>query len=174
MNKLKGYSLWIIPEDAVYEKYRSVINSLSLKFATPVFEPHITLCGQIEISKDEILKKTAELAKSVKPFPVLLSGFDMQTSYYRALYVTVEISQHIINTYEKTLKMFNIMKKPPYIPHLSLLYGNLPHNIKQTIVEDITGYDTASFTAGSVHVVSTSGNIYEWCRVREFPFLNKE
>jgi hypothetical protein len=72
------------------------------------------------------------------------------------------------------LKIFNLRKKSPYIPHLSLLYGNLSPEIKRTVIEDIIGKDAVSFTAGSVHVVSTSGNADKWYRVREFSFSRKE
>lgn len=81
-----------MPEEDVYERYCTIILSLSKKFSSPVFEPHVTLYGQIDMSKDEILRKTSVFARPEEQVPVLLSGFDMQTSFYRALSITVEMT----------------------------------------------------------------------------------
>jgi 2'-5' RNA ligase len=56
----------------------------------------------------------------------------------------------------------------PYMPHLSLMYGEFPVYLKEEIISRI-GELEMSFTPESIHLFSTLGEPAGWHRIRELP-----
>jgi len=52
MSKAKGYSLWLMPTEEVYDGLNTIISQLSRKYSTQYFKPHVTLIGEILGSED--------------------------------------------------------------------------------------------------------------------------
>lgn len=163
-----GHTLWLMPKGKVYEKFSNIINRLAKQYNTPVFEPHITLLGEFMHPADECIKKTKQLVAGQKPFVVNLKEIGFQNFFFRALFVYAEKSQPLINLHHKSKEIFN-MEIPPYMPHLSLLYGNFPQTIKDKIVKDIGQNQSDQFEVNSVFLVK-GGEIKDWQIIEEFPF----
>ena len=48
------YSIWAIPPDPINSKLRDIIRNLSNDFNGPIFEPHMTILGNIELDLQQI------------------------------------------------------------------------------------------------------------------------
>lgn len=59
-------------------------------------------------------------------------------------------------------------KTQKYIPHLSLMYGNFPSELKEKIIAEIGKDFNMNFEIKSIHLFSTLGEPEDWYRVKEF------
>ena len=165
----KGYSIWVMPTGQAYEKLSYFITKLSKQYGTPVFEPHMTVLGNIINTKQQIEEKTAQLASNLSPYAVTIKDFETSDEYYRNLVARVHRTQTIMHVNEKARQIFDLQQIPPYDPHLSIIYGVLPEETKQRIIKHIEeDISETSFKARSFHIVSTDGNPKKWRRVKEF------
>lgn len=62
----ESYSLWIKPSGKVAEKLSQEIASQAAEYSAPVFEPHVTLLGDIQGNAEEIMQQSRELAGLIK------------------------------------------------------------------------------------------------------------
>jgi len=165
----KDYSLWLMPKGEIYHKFAEVIKKLAKEYHAPVFQPHITLLGEIEQPEDEVIRKAEQLASGQKPFPITLRQIDYQDYHFRALFVKAGVTEPLLNLHEKAKRLFGMENIPPYMPHLSLLYGNYPEDIKERIISEIGRDQTARFEINSVHLIR-GGEVGEWEVIKKFTF----
>ncbi|MFH1535709.1 MAG: 2'-5' RNA ligase family protein [Patescibacteria group bacterium] len=163
----KGYTLWLVPAGQVFKKFNALIQKLAKENNAPVFCPHITLLGEIMLPRDECIKKTIELVKDQRPFTVALETIGYQDYYFRTLFVYAKKSPQLVKLHERAKEIFN-MKIPPFMPHLSLLYGLFPQEIKDKIIKEIGKDQSAEFEIGKVILIK-GGEIKDWKIVAEFP-----
>ena len=166
-----GYSLWLMPTGEVYETFSGLITHLAQAYHGPVFEPHVTLLGGVRQAEDEILRKAEELVSGQPPFSISVRIVDYHDVYFRALFVRAERTDPLQTLYTRAKALFAMPDLPDYLPHLSLLYGNVPPSVKEHIIQAIGRDHTTAFPVRSVHVVNTNGTADTWYRVKELPFV---
>jgi len=172
MIKTKGYSLWLMPEGDEYKRLAGIISDLSKRYHTPEFEPHVTLLGEVEKNEEEgMVYATSSLSHLIKPFEIRLDGLDYGGENFKSLFVKVKADKHIINAYLLARKIFKPGDKK-YMPHLSLLYGNLSPRERKAIIGKIGNFDL-SFEADKIHLFSTKGEPKKWYKVNEFELKTK-
>lgn len=165
----KGHTLWLMPKGKIYDKFASFIERLAGEYNSPVFEPHVTLLGELPQVEQEAIKLTQDLVADQKPFPIVLGRIDYEDFHFRALFVKAEITEPLVNLHEKAKTLFGMRHIPPYMPHLSLLYGNYPVEVKEKIIAEIGKEQPARFDVGSVYLIK-GGEVENWKIVKEFPF----
>ncbi|MCH7604530.1 2'-5' RNA ligase family protein [Patescibacteria group bacterium] len=168
-----GYSLWIIPAGKTYEKLVRIIDELSKRYSTPVFEPHVTVVKNIKLPEQEMIAKTSQLAAALSPYAVILIGLEVSMKFYTNLVAKADKTHELMEASRKARQIFYQHQLHPYDPHLSLIYGNLSRSatqrISKNIKEQIQG---VIFQARSIHVVVTAGRPENWRRIKELPFDN--
>lgn len=164
--KSKGYTLWLVPTGEVFRKFSNIINKLAKDYDAPVFDPHVTLLGEIMQPEDECIVKTKQLVKNQKPFIVNLEAIGYQDYYWRTLFVYAKKTPNLQNLHERAKKIFD-MEVPPYMPHLSLLYGMFPVETKREIIKEIGRQQKASWEVNKVTLVR-GGEIKDWKIVAQF------
>ncbi|OGY17967.1 MAG: hypothetical protein A2900_00710 [Candidatus Chisholmbacteria bacterium RIFCSPLOWO2_01_FULL_50_28] len=165
----KGYSLWLKPSGEIYEQFSKLIEQLAQEHSAPIFHPHVTLLSEILRDEEEIMRKTQELTMRHQPFPVTLGAVDYQDYSFRALFVRADKTRPLLDLHNDSKELFDMQGIPPYMPHLSLLYGNFARGIKDKIVQEIGSVFTTQFEVSSVHLFKTYGAVDIWYRVKEFP-----
>jgi 2'-5' RNA ligase len=166
--KPKTYSLWLMPSGQVYRRLRGAILRLSRIYSTPVFKPHVTLLGRIVGPQREVLAKCAQLVRGMRPLVVRLSSLDGFGEYYRCLFVRVAKTGPLRKAYRAARRIFNIKKRPAYMPHLSLMYGDFPPRLKAQIIRKLGGRFNLEFEVRSLHLYSTTGKPRAWRQVKAF------
>ncbi|MBI4038427.1 2'-5' RNA ligase family protein [Candidatus Daviesbacteria bacterium] len=164
----KGYALWLMPKGDIYKKYAGLIKKLAKEYNGPVFEPHITLLGDIELPEHEVKKRTEELISGQKPLQINLGEIGYEDYHFRALFVQAVISPQLQNLHDRTKQIFN-MEIPPYMAHLSLLYGNYPNLKKEKIIKSIGRNQNSTFEINNVFV-QKAGLVKDWKIIGKFPF----
>lgn len=171
MKTTTGYSLWLMPSGKVKDFLFDKIRKLSKEFFTPVFEPHVTLIGQINMLERDIIDKTAILAGSIHPFTVKLGSIDGHNEYFRCLFSKIEESAEIMQANQAARQVFNRQDDPSFMPHLSLLYGLISSDFKEEIVSEIEKGFSLAFEATAIHIVATIGAVSDWKKVAEIPVV---
>jgi len=166
--KTPSYSIWLMPTGEVRQRLAGTIFDLSREYAAPAFEPHVTLAGGIVGPAREVASKMMELARRIPPFTVRLSAVDGLDEYFRCLFVRVATTHPIMTANKTAREVFRLAKQPAFMPHLSLLYGNLPASVKQRIIASLGGRFRLEFKARSLHLYLIKGAPQEWRRVAPF------
>lgn len=169
MRTAKGYALWLMPSGDSYEILAQTILRLSRQYSTPFFEPHVTLLGGLLEPEEAVLSKTRQLAALVRPFGISLGSVDSQDEYFRCLFIRAKKTEALMQANSRARDIFNRHTEPPYLPHLSLMYGSFAPALKQSIIATIGRYFDMGFEVGSIHLISARGESHEWKKVRAFP-----
>jgi 2'-5' RNA ligase len=163
--KLPHYSLWLMPKGEVRRRLAEAILDLSGKYSTPAFEPHVTLAGSIVGPVREVASKMKDLARRIPPFTVRLTTADGLDQYFRCLFVRVAQTQPIMSASAAAQEIFRLPKQPTFMPHLSLLYGNLPSKEKETIIASLARHFELEFRATTLHLYLIKREPAAWRRV---------
>jgi len=164
------YSLWIIPDSKTKESLSKIINKLSKKYNSIVFEPHMTLLGVINCNEKTIIKGVKKLVKTVNPFTLTLSKVSFSTTYFQSVFVRVKSTAKLMEVNlaaKKILKIDNDM----FIPHISLLYGNYEMKVREQIAEQIK-LPKMAFKAKEIGIVPIRQDPSEWKALIKIPFEN--
>jgi 2'-5' RNA ligase len=170
MTTSTGYSLWLQPTGDAFDHLAGIIAQLSAQYRTPVFEPHVTLLGGLTGNKDALAARTAQLAKLLKPNVIQLTTLDYLDEYFRCLFANAEKTPWLIDANTKARKLFHREDAPEFMPHLSLLYGDILPATKQAAIVQLGLVLDLEFPVASVHLVSTNGEPKEWYKIGEFKF----
>ena len=163
----KGYSLWLMPKGDTFRKYQEIIRSLADVNGAPRFQPHITLLGETQLPEEEVIRRTEQLASVQPPIQIRLGQIGFEEYHFRALFVRVEKASPLVSLHERAKEIFG-MNLPPFMPHLSLLYGKYFNLVKRKIIDELGPLED-KFDVNSVHIVK-GGLVEEWKVVREIPF----
>lgn len=169
---MSKYSLWLEPTGDIAYRLQERIKELSRKHNTPVFEPHVTLLGGLTYGETELVQLTDTLGSSLKPFEILLTKGDCGSSFYQSIFIRVKESKELKYARNLACRLFDVNEAEEYTPHLSLLYGDMPMNEKERIL-NLMGRDYhVSFKAKGVRLVRTEGKPDKWKKIHSSVFKN--
>jgi 2'-5' RNA ligase len=162
------YSLWLIPTGEVRQQLAGTILDLSRQYAAPAFEPHVTLAGGIVGPAREVVAKMADLARRIPPFTVRLTEVDFLDEYFRCLFVRVAPTQPIMKANQLARAVFSLERQPAFMPHLSLLYADLPSGVKERIAASLGRRFELEFKVSDLHLYRIKGEVAAWRRTARF------
>lgn len=157
MTDLPTYSLWLKPEGGINKKFSRLIKSLSDEYAGPSFDPHVTLLGGLKMEKETVIDKLQQI--DFKPVEIHLDDVGCKDNFYQSLFVHVK-NDEIYQLREQCDRIFS--KSEEYMPHLSLMYNDIPIEEKETLATSVGNFSGTQFTARNIHVVSTGGKPEQW------------
>jgi len=158
-----GFSLWLVPDDERRRRLAALIESLSRRLGGPIFEPHVTLLAGIRRAEDEVLARTEQILRGSTPVPLRFTGLETGETCFRALFLRVEPTAELLALHQTARDAFARRDDPPYVPHLSLVYGAPP---PAALIEELRPSMLAGFDARTLDVCSTEGPVERWHRVR--------
>jgi len=162
--KAPHYSLWLMPTGEVRRRLATTILELGGKYSTPAFEPHVTLAGGIVGPAGQVASKMRDLARRIPPFTVRLTTVDGLEEYFRCLFVRVVPTHPIMSAHEAAREVFHLERQPAFTPHLSLLYGRLPSDMKERIIVLLGRQFELDFKASRLHLYLIKGQPAAWRR----------
>ena len=170
MKEIKKYLLWLIPSGDAYDRLSVLISRLSEKYSSPQFEPHVSLLGVVRGYEEEIIAKAADLARIIKPYEIKLSTIDYLDEYFRCFFIRAQKTEDVMKANLMAKEVFGLLQHDgEYTPHLSLLYGNFPSEIKEKIIAEIGKELDVTFEVRSIDLFLTEGeDVNKWHRVKKF------
>ncbi|KPL14762.1 hypothetical protein AMJ74_02775 [candidate division WOR_3 bacterium SM1_77] len=163
------YSLWLMPRGHVADELQTLIADLTRKHMTPSFQPHVTLIGSLNLPKAVAVSKTKELATQIKPFIVKLSEVAYLDQYFRCVFIKAERTTGLMTAHLTARDLFDYQQDEDYMPHLSLVYGDLQSITKRAIIQRIGVEMNIEFLAVELYLYYTGGQPKEWCCVLKAP-----
>ena len=83
----------------------------------------------------------------------------------------IEETSTLLDAHTHARTVFHKEAAPPFMPHLSLLYGVYPTSLKEQIIGALSTSLSVQFTASVVAVFRVEGNSpNEWHKVQTFGF----
>ena len=165
--KSKGHTLWLVPTGKAYDKFSNLIKKLAGENNAPVFQPHVTLLGDFMQPEEECIRLTKQVVHGQKPFTINMGEIGYEDFYFRTLFLRAEKTEPLLTLHNRSKEIFK-MDIPPYMPHLSLLYGTFPVEIKKKIIKEIERDQSCQFEINSVYLVK-GGAVEDWRIIGEFP-----
>jgi len=159
-----------MPTGESYKRFSNLIKKLAKQYNAPVFEPHITLLGDFKQPLDECIKLIQQVVSGQKSFAISMGEIDYEDVFFRTLFVRADKTEPLLNLHNRAKKIFK-MGIPPYMPHLSLLYGTFPIKTKKEIIKEIGKHQSIEFEINSVHLIK-GGEVEKWQILGEFPLGN--
>ena len=192
----RGISLWLCPpttgdknkisescDCTVGNFYQDIINKLAKEHGTfGDFIPHVTLVAALlDLTAEEIVEKVRnEIAPKIPPYAFQAEKISFKNAYFQSIFVKLYTDRP-----DGMLKQANELAKqvfperqsdPPYMPHLSVVYGNLPQEQKQEeIVPKLQKQlenapeEYMIIPIDSVQVWSTEGPVEDWFCIETIP-----
>ena len=160
--KEETYSLWLMPTGQTRDGLKKLISELSKKYSTPRFEPHVTLIGEIQSLLTAARPKTEKLATLIKPFEIRLREVAYLDQYFRCVFVKAEKTTALMNAHSIAHIEFEQNNTKSYMPHLSLVYGDLATSTKRRIIHEIGKELVLDFGVTDIHLYYTGGKPKEW------------
>jgi 2'-5' RNA ligase len=164
----KSYALWLIPEEEACRRLARTIHRLSREHSTPVFAPHITLGSRIVAPAHEVAARTAQLAKSLPPLRLRLTRIDWRDEYFRCLFVKVAPQPQLTRAHTRARKVFGLRGRRVFLPHVSLVYGDLSPATKRNIAFSLGRRFDLEFEVRRMDIVAIEGPPSRWRRVKSF------
>ncbi|MDZ7692406.1 MAG: 2'-5' RNA ligase family protein [Balneolaceae bacterium] len=170
MSNKQTYSLWLRPFGDIAYSLRQRIKKLSAKHNTPVFEPHVTLLGGLEQGVTELIQLTDTLAGALHPFDIILTRAGSGNTFYQSIFVHAQKSEELLSARSTAEKLFGARPEQEYVPHLSLLYGELSQKEKERILNVMGREFHIRFTVHNVLLVNATGKPKEWKNIHSSEF----
>lgn len=174
---IRGYSIWFMAGGEGHDQLRKVIEELGKLAGGPRFNAHATLLGLLDYTSDQ--KKwlefgTETLARQSPPIDVELLGIGMRNVYFQSMFLPIVPTQPLMELNQTARLIFHRQNDPPFMPHVSLLYGDFDWQLKREALQRIIATLTFPLhvTFDQIALVRVDRYPNEWVIEKEFPFAH--
>ncbi|KAL2494650.1 Cyclic phosphodiesterase [Forsythia ovata] len=129
------YSVWALPPEDVRSRLKKLMNDLRSEFDGPEFEPHVTVVGAISLTETEARGKFNKACEGLKPYNATVEKVATGTFFYQCVFLLLHPKPEVMEASAHCMSHFGYITSTPYMPHLSLLYGDLTDEEKKKAQE---------------------------------------
>lgn len=172
-----GHSLWVCPSGSALTAYSEIIAETAQELDSFAFLPHITLVAAMLTGEEDVLERSRQLASQLAPYEFELDTVSSRDAFFQCVYATMKRTPQVVAANQLARDFFpERQSDPPYVPHLSLVYGDLPQSTKEQVVIpklskelDRRSSETHTLPVDAFQVWSTQGDVKEWYLVETIP-----
>ncbi|KAL5772105.1 hypothetical protein ACOSQ2_012029 [Xanthoceras sorbifolium] len=135
------YSVWAIPPDEVGARLRKLMDGLSSDFGGPHFQPHVTVVGAISLTADGAMEKFRSACEGLRAYNCTVDRVATGSFFYQCVYLLLHPTPEVAEASAHCCSHFGYKNSTPYMPHLSLLYGDLTDDEKKKAQEKVNILD---------------------------------
>jgi 2'-5' RNA ligase len=162
------YSLWFKPTGRTFEVLTEVVERFARESGATPFEPHVTLLGNLDGTEAEIVRRSEDLARTLRRFEIELTEAAFGQEHFQCVFMRVRETPAVMGANSQARQAFN-QAPGRYMPHLSLVYGSLPDARKREIVARLPDL-SLSFEAETVYVIrADTDDPEDWHEVGSYP-----
>ncbi len=132
-----NYHLWLIPCSKDQERIGKLADELSARFQAPRITPHLSLLIRIPENEPGLVSKTKKLAKAIGPILLRFQEIGWIEDFHRCLFLRAEESEAMARARQKASSLFQASENRAFIPHVSIMYGNIPIETKKQVANEI-------------------------------------
>jgi hypothetical protein len=128
---------WLVPAAGPERDWlAAIIDRPAAELDAPRFPPHVTLLATIDSAEDLAVRTLTPVTAGVPPVELTLAAIGSEETYFRSLYLRAEPSAQLLALREAGQRAW-ALDPSPYLPHLSLLYSDIPEKDKQSLIDRI-------------------------------------
>jgi 2'-5' RNA ligase len=126
---------WLVPAAGPErDQLAATIDRLAAEHDAPRFQPHVTMLATLDCPEDLAARTLTSLAAGTPPIELTLVAIGYEQTYFRSLYLRAEPSAQLLALREAGQRAW-ALDPSPYMPHLSLLYSDIPDKDKHSLIE---------------------------------------
>ncbi|CAI9785237.1 unnamed protein product [Fraxinus pennsylvanica] len=133
--KIDVYSGWALPPEDVRPRLKKLMNDLRSEFGGPEFEPHVTVVGAISLTESEARDMFNKACEGLKAYKATVEKVATGTFFYQCVFLLLQPTPEVLEASAYCTSHFGYKNSTPYMPHLSLLYGDLTDEEKKKAEE---------------------------------------
>lgn len=162
-------AFWLMPAGEAKQFFVSLVRELAGRFHAPLFEPHVTLQATEAQADKATSRRLREICASGMPIDLEIERIDFSPQYTKTLFVRFHPSAPA-SALSKALSSGSAGYE--FNPHLSLLYKELPEDVKRETAAGIrVPFPRAQFDAVKVistpAAIATAAGVEAWQTVAE-------
>lgn len=119
-------SIWLVPNSDDEAFLSSLVHELAECFGAPVFTPHLTLRGDTRTALDQLTEEIGAAAGLVPAFAAPIAAVETTAAFFTAFYARFALSPPLA----ALKRCLDPIAAESFVPHVSLLYGNLAAELK--------------------------------------------
>lgn len=166
-----GHSIWLTPDASTVLGIQQTIDTLSARFNSPVFQPHVTLIGKLGGDHQRVFDTFNTLIKGIKPFVLHAEAIDYQDVFFRSMFYKISETDDLMEMNQLARELYSRDSDPTYFPHLSLLYSDVSESEKRTAVLDLAIEIPAEIPITGIELIQTQGQVSEWSMVKRVELI---
>ncbi len=178
-SRFVGHSLWMIPTGSALKVYDEIVGTTARQLGTFHFLPHVTLVAALMAPVQDVIERTRHLATLLAPYEFELDDLSQKDAYFQCVFATMKRTDAVVDANETARQVFEEKRlDPPYMPHLSLIYGEFDHDRKTNEIipklrEQLQerGVDTRRLPVDAIEIWSTQGDVKDWYLVERVPLV---
>jgi hypothetical protein len=149
--KRRVIAYWLIPAKSECELFRKLIHILAREFQAPPFEPHLTLftAREAQTSPEKILQSIHAL-----PIRLRILGTAFSAKFTKTLFLRLASNQELEKLVARLAREVKTRPKVLRDPHISLLYKNLPRQLKKELASTMK-FRLRQVTFDSIEAIRT-------------------
>jgi len=134
---MRKYGFWIIPENEVYDEMQEAITKYSSKYKTPSFKPHMTIHTVVSSTDERVVKDTKKAVAKINPFKLTVGNIEFSTTFFQCVFARINTNANLMNAHLALREHLKYKDKHVYMPHASLVYGDLDMETREKICSEI-------------------------------------
>ncbi|XP_010449443.1 PREDICTED: cyclic phosphodiesterase-like [Camelina sativa] len=172
------YSVWAVPEGEVDDRFRRVMEGLRSEFGGPLFDPHLTLVGPLpyKLTASEAKRMFKAACEGFKAYPATVDQVSAGTSHFQCIYLSLRHTVEVMNAAGHFMAHFKPMTGKFYVPHMSILYGDLTDGEKKNALEKAYALDPSldglNFRINRVALWITDADVGSWVKIDEHNLIS--
>ncbi|CAL1400796.1 unnamed protein product [Linum trigynum] len=174
-DKKHVYSVWGAPPNDVRDRLKKLMDGLRSEFGGPEFQPHVTVVGAITLTEQDALSKFNSACEGLKGYLATVDRVAAGTFFYQCVYLLLHPTSEVVEASSHCSGHFGYKSSTPYMPHLSLLYGDLTDEEKKKAQEKAVQLDDSinslSLEISSLELWKTDtedNSLKSWEKISEF------
>lgn len=136
-----AYSVWALPPEDLAPRLRGLMDGLRSEFGGPRFEPHVTVVGAIARTEEDAVGKFRAACEGLRAYTAAVDRVATGTFFYQCVYLLLRPTAEVVEASDRCCAFLGYKSNTPYMPHLSLLYGDLTDEEKKKAQEKANSLD---------------------------------
>ncbi|XP_021764214.1 cyclic phosphodiesterase-like [Chenopodium quinoa] len=169
-----AYAVWATPSKDAKIRLKKLMSGLRSKFGGPKFDPHLTVVGPISLTGKDATEKFRAACRGLKVYPAQAQEISTGNSFWQSVYLRLDATPEVLGISSHFDEHFGNTRTTPYLPHMSLLYGDLTDEEKNEAIDEAKTLDdtidSMSFAIDRLELYITPDDktLKSWIKVEEY------
>lgn len=166
------FSVWLVPQKDDEEELTNTVNNLATEHSSPIFNPHLTLIGDVSVSYENLKSAVDETALNQSEFTVKSAGLNQSEAFFKTVFIEFEINETLKNLFQTLSQKTDKRSIDTFKPHISLMYKLMPEEEKRKIIQSLSVKN--GYTMGSLYIVAPKVGDSDFMDVEGWRILYKK